>query len=365
MTAKSSGVLAILMALASIAALARTADACTGIRLKAEDGSVVCARTMEFALDLQPSLLIVPRNRQFVGTAPGEKPGLRWQSKYGSTGTNGLNMPVLSDGLNEKGLGVGTFYFPGYTQYQDVSPDEADKSLGSWELPQLLLSTCTSVPEAIAAARAVRVSSVQLKDIDFSPTFHFVVHDAEGRCAVLEYVGGELKVYDNPIGAITNAPTFDWQITNLCNYINLSVNGVPPVELSGIKLSGFGQGSGMLGLPGDFTPPSRFVRAVAFSQSALPVATADECVLQAFHILNQFDIPRGAARSSENGKVMADYTIFTSASDLKNARYYFHTFENRRIREVNLNKVDLDAKNIKVISMGEKESIEDLSSRDN
>ena len=134
------------------------------------------------------------------------------------------------------------------------------------------------------------------------PPCHYIVNDASGQCVVLEYVNGELKIHDNPLGVITNSPTFDWHVTNLRNYVNLTVNNVPPVEISGIKLPGFGQGSGMLGLPGDFTPPSRFIRAVAFSQSALPVATADEGVLQAFHILNQFDIPKGAARGVEHGK---------------------------------------------------------------
>jgi len=117
----------------------------------------------------------------------------------------------------------------------------------------------------------------------------------------------------------------------------------------------------MLGLPGDFTPPSRFVRAVAFAHASPPVATAEEGVLQAFHILNQFDIPKGAARQSAGAKTPADYTSWTSAADLKNLRYYFHTFQNRRIRMIDLKQVNLDAKDIKSISMGQKESIEDLS----
>jgi choloylglycine hydrolase len=141
------------------------------------------------------------------------------------------------------------------------------------------------------------------------------------------------------------------------------VNNVPPVAIAEIKVPGFGQGSGMLGLPGDFTPPSRFVRAVAFSQSALPVATAHDGVLQAFHILNQFDIPKGAARGMDNGKAVADYTLWTSVSDLKNLRYHFRTFDNSRIRMIDLKKMDLDAKEIKTISMAGKEVIEDVSNK--
>ena len=121
----------------------------------------------------------------------------------------------------------------------------------------------------------------------------------------------------------------------------------------------------MLGLPGDFTPPSRFIRAVAFSQSALPVATAHEGVLQAFHILNQFDIPKGAARGMDHGKEIADYTLWTSVSDLTNRRYHFRTFDNSRIRMIDLERVNLDAKEIKTISMAGQEVIEDLSGKAN
>jgi len=117
----------------------------------------------------------------------------------------------------------------------------------------------------------------------------------------------------------------------------------------------------MLGLPGDFTPPSRFVRAVAFSKTALPDEKAKDGVLQAFHILNQFDIPKGAARGIDNGKEAADYTLWTSAVDLMNLRYYFRTFDNSRIRMVDMKALDLNAKEIKTISMKGEEEIEGVT----
>jgi choloylglycine hydrolase len=193
------------------------------------------------------------------------------------------------------------------------------------------------------------------------PPAHFILTDAAGNCAVLEYIGGELKVHANPFGVMSNSPSFDWHVTNLANYINLTVTNVPPIEIDGRQVKSFGQGSGMLGLPGDFTPPSRFVRAVAFSSTALPVDSARVGVLQAFHILNQFDIPKGAARGKENGQTVADYTLWTSAADLANLRYYFRTYENSCIRMVDLKAVDLNAGQIKTISMQGEEQIEDLS----
>ena len=190
------------------------------------------------------------------------------------------------------------------------------------------------------------------------PPLHFIIHDVTGASAVIEYVrGGKVTVYDNPLGVITNAPTFDWHITNLSNYINLSAVAVPQIQLAGMKIAPLGQGSGMLGLPGDFTPPSRFIRAVAFSQSVVPSKTAADAVRSAFHILNQFDIPVGSARTIEHGKSSFDYTQWTSASDLKNKKYYFHTFDNRRIRVVDLTKIDPNTSGIIIMPMDQKETM--------
>ena len=339
------------------------AAACTGIRITPKDGSVVVARTLEFASDIHSNVIVIPRATESVGTAPSGGPGLRWKSKYGVVGANAFNLPSIIDGFNERGFGIGVFYFPGYAKYQEVQ--DVGNALAPWELPVYLLGNCAKVGEAVEAVRNVHVGNVVQNDMGFVPPCHYILNDASGRCVVLEYVGGELKVHDNPLGVMSNSPTFDWHLTNLRNYVNLTVTNVPPVDVGGIKLAGFGQGSGMLGLPGDFTPPSPFVRAVAFSQSALPVATAHEGVLQAFHILNQFDIPKGAARGVEQGKQVADYTLWTSASDLKNLRYHFRTFDNSRIRMIDLKKMDLDAKQITTFPMAGQEDIEDLSNKAN
>jgi choloylglycine hydrolase len=339
------------------------APACTGITIKPKDGSIIFARTLEFGMDLKSNILIVPRGQEYVGTPPGNKPGLRWKSKYGIIGTNAFDMPVIVDGLNEKGLSVGLFYFPGFAKYQEVKTADFSKALAPWELGSFLLGTCSDVKEAVAAAKSVRVGAVVQKNMGFVPPVHYIVTDAGGKSVVLEYVGGELKAHANPFGVMTNAPTFDWHMTNLSNYVTMSDKNVEKVDLGGKEIKGLGQGSGMLGLPGDFTPPSRFVRAVAFSKSALPVEKAKDGVLQAFHILNQFDIPKGSARGIYQGKEVSDYTLWTSAADLKNMRYYFRTFDNSRIRMVDMKAMDLDAKEIRAISMKGEEQIEDVSAK--
>jgi choloylglycine hydrolase len=353
----------LVVAICCQAANDRPAAACTGIRIKPRDGSVIVARTLEFGIDLRSNVMVIPRGSELVATAPGGRTGRRWKSSHAAVGANAFGLPVIVDGFNEKGLAVAIFYFPGYAEYQKVATADVADAVAPWQLPVYLLGNCASTEEATKAARGILVGDVVQKDMGCVPPCHYIVNDAKGRCAVLEYVGGELKVHNNPLGVITNAPTFDWHVTNLRNYINLTVDNVPPVDIAGIKFKGFGQGTGMLGLPGDFTPPSRFIRAVAFSQAALPVATAHEGVLQAFHLLNQFDIPKGAARGVAAGKETTDHTLWTSASDLTNRRYYFRTFDNSRIRMVDLKKMDLDAKKLKTISMAGKEVIEDLSGK--
>ena len=185
-----------------------------------------------------------------------------------SAGANAFGLPLIVDGLNEKGLAVGIFYFPGYAKYQAVADGEIDQALAPHELATYLLGTCAGVDEAVEAARGVKVGDVVVEEFGFVPPVHYVVHDAAGRCAVIEHVDGRLTVHDNPLGVVTNAPTFDWHVTNLRNYINLSVTDVPRVTWAAASSPAFGMGSGMHGLPGDFTPPSRFVRAAAFAQAA-------------------------------------------------------------------------------------------------
>ena len=156
-------------------------------------------------------------------------------------------------------------------------------------------------------------------------------------------------------------------MTSLRNYINVSLKPVKALKLKNLTLESFGMGSGLYGIPGDFTPPSRFVRAAFFSQSAFSQKTGYDAVLEAFHLLNNFDIPKGSAREEhkdEHGNILADYTVWTSANDLKAKKFYFRTYDNSQIRMVDLNKMDLNAKEIVKIPMAGKEEVKELTIKD-
>ena len=327
-------------ACAVLALMASPAPACTGITVKAKDGAVIHARTLEFAQNLQSQVIMIPRGYALASSAPGGKTGLAWKASYAVLGLDFLGRTVIADGMNEKGLAAGLFYLPSFAQYQEVTPGDQDKCLAPWDLPVWVLTNFAGVDEVRAALPGVKVWPGVIPELGKTPVpLHFIVTDKTGKSLVIEYVGGRLNLYDNPLGVITNSPTFDWHLNNLRNYVNLSANDVSQLKLKGITLYPSGQGSGMLGLPGDITPPSRFIRAVAFTQAALPMADGQLAARQAFHLLDSFYITKGVARGIEEGKPSYDYTQWMDACDLRNLKFYFATYENLVPKMVDFKKL--------------------------
>ncbi|MEG3438986.1 choloylglycine hydrolase family protein [Pannus brasiliensis CCIBt3594] len=357
---------------------------CTGIRLIAADGTVVHARTMEFGVDLRSEVIVVPVGYERYGTVPATKEnnldgagkGAKWTAKYACVGANGFGMDVIVDGLNSAGLAAGIFYFPTSAGYMSYTEEDASRTIAPWELGSWILEQHATVDEVRTKIKNLVVADVVFEEMGFAPPVHVVVHDASGQSIVIEYVKGKLNVHNNPLGVMSNSPAFDWHMTNLRNYLNFSTTNLHPLELKvppyiteegiekdTVKIEPFGQGTGMLGMPGDLTPPSRFVRAVAFSRSILPelLETGRDAVLQAFHILNNFDIPKGVAREPHGEKVEADYTIWTSVNDLKEKRFFFRTYNNSQIRVVNLMEAEINASYISKYPMGGKEDREEFT----
>ena len=322
-----------------------TAMACTGISLKSTDGAVITARTVEWALgDAAHDVVVAfPRTQSYTGLTPDGENGLRWTGKHGFVSLTAYGQDYGPDGMNEKGLYVGMYYFPGYASFELYSKSTADKSLSVGDFMRWLLSSFATVDEVKANLSKVKVVNVVDPRFGGAPLpFHWKIADPSGKCIVLEIVrNGEIKVYDALLGVISNSPEYDWHLTNLRNYLGLSVEPEKPIEASTINLSPFGSGSGLRGLPGDFTPPSRFVRAVAFTATARPLKTAEDAVFEAFRILDNFNIPVGITGAKD--KIAQDIrsaTQITTACDLKNRTFFFHTMDNRQIRKLDLAKID-------------------------
>lgn len=336
-------------------------DACTGIKLIAKDGALVHGRTLEFGVQVDTSAVVIPRGYEFVGTTP-SGPGLRYKAKYAAVGAIAFDNPAIMDGMNEKGLAVGAFYFPGFAGYTSVNSTNQAKAVSPVEFTNWLVTQFATIEEVKAALSNVIIAPTVTKEWGPTPApFHYIIFDKAGNCLVIEPMNGKLVTYDNKLGVITNSPTFDWHMTNLRNFINLTPVNAKPIDINGVKLSPFGQGSGMVGMPGDFTPPSRFVRAAIFSTTAVPSATAEEAIFQAFHILNQFDIPVGVAREKVDNVVHSDYTLVTCARDPQALKYYFKTYDDQTIRMVDLNKFDLQATSIRKVSTAGGQKAVDIS----
>lgn len=262
---------------------------------------------------------------------------MRFTARYGYVGLAVEHPDFVAEGLNEAGLSAGLFYFPGYGGYEPYDPAHASETVSDLQLAAWVLGCCATVEEVRSAVGRVHVAGVDPR----AGTVHWRFADASGRQAVLEIVDGAVHFYENELGVLTNSPGFEWQLTNLNNYVNLFPGTAPGQRLGALSLASFGAGSGMLGLPGDITPPSRFVRA-AFCQATAPQrATAEECVLQCFQILNGFDIPIGV--EFPRGAVPADIpsaTQWTSATDPVNRTICYRTMYNAAIRRIDLRRID-------------------------
>ena len=336
---KKKTTLAKALAAVIMAAGAQQAAACTGITLHAADGACVPARTIEWGgSDLASRYVIVPRGHRQTSYVPGgAKQGMEFTARYGYVGLAVEQEEFVAEGLNEAGLSAGLFYFPRYGEYEPYSEAVRTTSIADLQLVSWILGSCKTVDEVKAAVAGAHVVAVDPR----ASTAHWRFTDATGRQVVLEITDGKARFFESSLGVLTNSPGYEWQLTNLNNYVNLLPGTAAQNNLGALTLTSFGAGSGFLGLPGDVTPPSRFVRAALY-QTATPLAdTADEAVRQCFQILNNFDIPIGI--ETARGQQPADLpsaTQWTSATDIRNGRIYYRTMRNSAIRCIDLRAID-------------------------
>ena len=316
------------------------ADACTGITLKSKDGATIAARTIEWAESVMNNMyVVVPRNQELQSLTPSGMDGIRFKSKYGFVGLAVEQKEFMVEGINEKGLSAGLFYFPNYGKYQPYDVSLKDKCLADFQVVSYVLAECSSLNEVKEALSKVRIINIDPR----SSTVHWRFTEPSGRQIVLEIVNEVMHFYDNPLGVLTNSPGIEWHWTNLNNYINLQPGSTPQHPFGPLEMKNFGHGSGLLGLPGDFTPPSRFVRAAFFQLTAAQQPTAEETAVQAFHLLNNFDIPTGTELPWGKTPVdMPSATQFTVASDTHNRILYYRTMYNSNIRSIDLKSIDFN-----------------------
>ncbi|MEI9984869.1 MAG: linear amide C-N hydrolase [Aliidongia sp.] len=309
---------------------------CLDFLIGAADGSFINGRSMEFAVDLQSRPFIRKRGAEMSSTAPHDQDGLRWTTRYGYLGMNAYDRPLVVDGLNEKGLSAGVLWLPG-SIYQTVT--EPARALSVSLFADWMLGNFADTDEVRRSLSSVQVWADAFTEKKLMPV-HFSVHDATGKSIVIEFTEGEAILYDNPIACLTNAPVFPWHLENIRSYVGLTPWDVGSTEIDGTAYAQTGHGSGLRGLPGDFTPPSRLIRTLFLKQYANQAADAKSGRNLALHLLNDTDIAKGVIREKTLFGQQDDHTQWAVVKDLTNLVYYYRTYDDLMLRRIDLRRID-------------------------
>jgi len=327
--------------------------ACSDFVVMAKDKSVVNGRSMEFPVDMKGNIWFIPRGNEFTSITDKKIVGLSWKNKYAFLAIDAFNIKNgFVDGLNEKGLSCSALAF-GKIKYQEAVPGK----FVTWkDFPGWVLSNFSDVEAVKKAVKEISIADCYVKQIKGNMGMHVAVHDEEGKSIVIEIVDQKIRVYDNPLGVMTNRPGFEWHMTNLRNYINLDPNDKKPKTLEDVEIEPTGVGSGMLGLPGDWTPPSRFIRLAICSANILKPKDSREAVNAAEHILNIVDIPKGVIKEQPFRLLpfvhIYGYAQWVVIKDMTNRVMYYKTYEDTAWKKVDLKKFALSkTADIKSISM--------------
>ena len=319
---------------------------CTAINLTAKDGTVIAGRTMEWAFDMKWTLVAQPQGSTVLVSAPDflNLPSKKLSSKYAFAGIYPgvvAGSPAILEGQNEAGLGLSGNFLPGFTEYQKVTPQDKEY-VSILNFGTLVLGMFSTVKELKAELPKYKVwyNPNEVKGAPTPPWLHFVLTDRTGDSMIVEFVKGQMVIHDNVANVLTNAPTYDWHLTNVRNYLSLTDTATTSVVVNGTNVTEIGQGGGLIGLSADYTPPSRFVRATYLRQFAYqPNESADASQLMA-HLLNNVDIPKGISRSTAGKQIVSDYTQWVNLKDLKNNRMKIANYSSRtNYIEIDLNQV--------------------------
>ena len=315
---------------------------------------------MDWESDLHSAFHVVPRGKKvnsFVSAKHSLLPieGKSWTSKYGFVGINVYGLPLFFDGLNEKGLSAAILWLE-ESEFQDLS-NKKQRNISLIYLLEYVLGMCSNVSEVKDAIRHLTICGLHIGELGNHNGLHLTIHDTEGKNLVVEGEKGIIKIYDNENGVLTNSPFLHWHETNLRNYCNLTSLNIPNSN----KQVPLGNGSGLLGLPGDSTPPSRFIRLSVLREYSPLCNTAEEGVEQAFHLLNRITLVNGEINNSANHSTKNDYTQWEVVRNSIDLKYYFRTNKNQSIRMIDLQKLDFSKHDYPSIPMTRGAMFEELT----
>ena len=298
-----------------------------------ENGDFYFGRNLDLDCSFGEQVAVTPRNFPLIFRRAGESK--RHYAMIGMASAQGT-FPLYAEAVNEKGLAMAGLNFPGNAVYQE--PEGKGLELASFEIIPWLLGQCASVREAETYLSDLRIVNLSFAEQMPAAPLHWMLADRE-KCLVLEAVQDGLRVYENPVGVLTNNPPFPFHQANLGQYLNLTAQS-PANRFSGaLNLKPVSQGMGALGLPGDASSASRFVRAAFLKWNSVSSREEEANVSQFFHLLDGVSMVRGAV-VTEQGTY--DITTYSCCVNTRTGRYYYKTYENSQVRWVDLRASDLE-----------------------
>lgn len=290
-------------------------------------------RNLDLEYSYEETVTITPRNYPFRFRKVPEI-----KSHYAMIGVAYVvgDYPLYYDATNEKGLSMAGLNFPGNADYKPY--EEGKDNITPFEFIPWILGKCATVAEAKQLLQSLNLVNIAFSEQLPLSTLHWIIADRESAITV-ESVKEGLRVYDNPVGVLTNNPPFDFQMFNLNNYMSLSTNAPSNRFSDRIELHPYSRGMGALGLPGDLSSASRFVKACFTKLNSVSGDSESESVSQFFHILDSVEQQRGCVYMGE-GKY--ELTIYSSCCNVDKGIYYYKTYENSQITGVDIYREDLD-----------------------
>ena len=244
--------------------------------------------------------------------------------------------PLYYDAINEKGLGMAGLNFPTNADYKEEK--EGVDNVAPFEFIPWVLSECANLDEAKKLLNKINIAKINFSDELPASPLHWIISDKEASITV-ESVKDGLKIYDNPLGVLTNNPTFDIHMFNLNNYMGLSTEQPENNFSKKLNLDTYSRGMGGLGLPGDLSSASRFVKAAFVKMNSISGDSESESISQFFHILGSVDQQRGCVHMGNN---QYEITIYSSCCNMDKGIYYYTTYENGQVTGVDMHNENLD-----------------------
>ncbi len=304
---------------------------CTAASYKTEN--FYFGRTLDYEFSYGETVVVTPRNFGLTFRRMG---AMARHFAFVGMAHVAENYPLYYDAVNEKGLCIAGLNFVGNAHYREE--EKGRDNIAQWELIPWILGQCSTVDEAREL-----LGRINLWAEPFSPDLpmaelHWIISDKSGSITV-ESVKDGIFVYDNPVGVLTNNPPFPIQMFNLNNYRGLSVDTPENCFSRELELDVYSRGMGAVGLPGDLSSMSRFVRAAFTKMNSVSGDDEKSSVSQFFHILGAVDQQRGCCRLSD-GKY--EISIYTSCCNADKGIYYYKTYDHHGIAGVDMNREDLD-----------------------